>query len=205
MTQAIITIGVNFTVPATEASALLQRLLAVLPVGVISTTTSGAVSNTDDSNEDALPHRWPSIPASAGDVYLKVAEENLRQLQHGDIPDHGWGRVKNLQEVISSLRPETRKVVFRAIQNGGHVTRDEVYELLDRDKTQSLKGFTKPAANLMEKLFISGELPRSARPLLDPIYKQSKTYQQAQGFVVPLQIVSLLNPDSESTDKRERQ
>lgn len=196
MSQASITIGVNCTVPAAEAPALLQKLLAVLPGGVTPTTTTNPMSGAGDSNEDVLPHRWPPIPEHAGDVYRKIAEENLRQLQHGEIPDHGWGRVQNLQEVIGSLRSETRKVVLRAIQNGGHVTRDEVYELLERDKTQSLKGFTKPAASLMERLISSGELPRSARPLLEPIYKQSKTYQQAQGFVVPLQVVSLLNPRS---------
>jgi hypothetical protein len=200
MSQASITIGVSCTVPAAEAPALLQKLLAVLPGGVIPTTTATPSTGASDSNGDALPHRWPPIPEYAGEVYRKIAEENLRHLQHGEIPDHGWGRVHNLQEVIGSLRSETRKVVLRAIQNGGHVTRDEVYELLERDKTQSLKGFTKPAANLMERLISSGELPRNARPLLEPIYKQSKTYQQAQGFVVPLQVVSLLNPGSKSAE-----
>jgi hypothetical protein len=194
MGQPSITINLSCTVQATDAPALLQKLLAALPGGMPPTTTvcSATASHAIAGSESALSHDWPPVPESAGEEYRKTAEENLRQLKHGAVPDHGWGRVRDLQKVIGSLRHETRKVVFRAIQNGGHVTRDEVYELLERDKTRSLKGFTKPAASLMERLISSGELPRNARPLLTPIYKQSNTYQQAQGFVVPLQLVSLM-------------
>ncbi len=200
MSQANITITLSCTVPANEAPTLLQKLLAALPEGVTPTATASPVTGGtgDPIGGGGLPppHTWPPVPEDAGEEYKRTAEENLRQLQHGAIPDHGWGRVRDLQKVIGSLRSETRKVVLRAIQNGGHVTRDEVYALLERDETQSLKGFTKPAASLVERLMESGELPRNARPLLTPIYKQSKTYQQAQGFVVPLQVVSLMTRQS---------
>lgn len=177
-----VTISLSFTTPAQDAPALLQKLLAALPPDAI--TTPGSQGQVGQS--------WPPIPATVGDAYRKVAEENLRQLRDGTILTCGWDTVKDLSGAIDSLRPETRKVVLRAIHNGGHITREEVYELLGRNTTQSLKGFTKPAASLTEKLKSGGELPDDAKPLLEPIYKESKTYQQAQGFAVPVQVVSLM-------------
>jgi hypothetical protein len=177
-----VTISLNYSVPVQDAVALLQKLLAVLPHGA--TVTS--------NGDDPVPHSWPSVSPKAGEAYAKVANENLRQLAEGTVPDDGWGRLNDLAGVIDSLRSETRAVVRRAIENGGHVSREEVYELLRRDRNKSLKGFTKPAANLTERLIAAGELPSGAKPLLAPIYQKSKTYQQAQGFAVPVQVVSLM-------------
>lgn len=174
------TIGITIHVAAHEAPAFLQRLLPILPQGA--TASTGAMP----------PPAWPAVPVAAGSAYQRIAEDNLRRLREDDIPDDGWGGVQDLDKVVRSLRAETSKVVLRAIENGGHVSRDEVYALLGRDKEQSLKGFTKPVAGLMERLVASGQLAADAKPLLQPIYEKSRTYQQAQGFMVPVQVVSLL-------------
>jgi len=183
MNSPNVTISLNYTVPVQDAAALLHKLIASLPSDATVTTSS---------HPGSAPRVWPSIPPKAGEAYIKAAEENLRQLAEGSIPDDGWGQLKDLDAVIDSLRHETRAVVRRAIENGGHVSRDEVYELLGRDRSKSLKGFTKPAASLTERLIAGGELPSGAKPLLAPIYQKSKTYQQAQGFAVPVQVVSLV-------------
>lgn len=175
MTQPV-KITLSFELGLEQAPAFLQQLLTALPAAA-----GFPASSTD---------QWPCIPPSAGDAYREEAEENLRRLRSGDIPDDGWTKVPNLPDVIDSLRAETRRVLMRAIENGGHVSRAEVFTILERNKDQSLKGFTKPAASVTERLMAEGILPRDARPLLTPIYTQSKTYQQAQGFTVPLQVVA---------------
>lgn len=187
MNQATVTISLNYTVPPQDASALLQKLLAALPAAAITT-----VGSVPANGQHAATRSWPAIPSTAEDAYIHLAKDNLRRLVEGDIPDNGWGGVKDLPRAIASLRAQTRKVVLRAIENGGHITRDEVYELIGRDKEQSLNGFTKPSASLSKKLMDSGELPAHAQPLLKPIYKKSKDLQKTQGFAVPVQVVSLM-------------
>lgn len=182
MNSSTITISLSYTLPAKDAPALLQKLLAALPPG----------SNATVESQCQGAQSWPPVPVAAGEAYREVAEANLRQLRDGTIPDDGWGAVKDLPGAINSLRSETRKVVLRAIENGGHVTREEVYEVLGRDRSQSLKGFTKPVHSLTERLMSGGELSDDAKALLMPIYQKSKTYQQAQGFAVPVQVVSLM-------------
>lgn len=181
MTEPTITISLSYTVAADVAPALLQKLLAVLPAGAVAGSTGSQAA-----------HAWPEIPASAHDAYRKIAAGNLTKLQNGTIDDDGWGNVKDLPKVIASLRGSTKKVIQRAIDNGGHVSRDEVYELIGRGEEQSLKGFTRPATAITQRLTAAGELGPNALPLLKPIYAKSKSYQQAQGFVVPLQVVRLL-------------
>ncbi len=185
-------ITISLTVPAYQASALLQKLLAVFPVAADVTMAAPMPTPVPATGQDIVAHSWPAIPVTAGEAYQKIAEENLRQLREGEIPGDGWGAVKNLPLVIDSLPSETRKVLRRAIENGGHITRDEVYEVIGRDESKSLKGFTKPAISLTDRLIANGELLGNAKPLLTPIYRKSKTFQQAQGFAVPVQVVSLM-------------
>lgn len=181
MTEPTITISLNYTVSAQQAPALLQKLLAVLPAEAVISSSAPQPA-----------HTWPDIPAVADDGYRKVAEENLTKLRNGSTEDNGWGNVKNLSAVITSLRGATKSVVQRAIDNGGHVSRHEVYQLIGRGADQSLKGFTRPAAAVTKRLIAAGELDLRAQPLLKPVYAKSKSFQQAQGFVVPLEVVRLL-------------
>lgn len=181
MTEPTITISLNYTVPAGQASATLQELLKLLP----------AASSAINSTPQAV-HKWPAIPTSVDDEYRRRAEQNLMKLRTGVIEDEGWGNVKDLATVIKSLRDATRMVILRAIDNGGHVSRDEVYELIGRDEDKTLKGFTRPAVAVTTRLTKEGQLGEEFKPLLKPVYAKSKSFQAAQGFVIPLQIVRML-------------
>ena len=180
MSEINVKISLSCTVSAQRAPSLLQELLAMLPKDGIANVSEEAPTT---------PASWPSVPASAGDAYRKRAEKNFQELAGGQIPEHGWGKVEDLRKLFDQLPSETRKVVLHAIANGGHISRDEVYEVLDRDKDKSLNGFTKPAARLTRQLVLNGSLPSDAKPLLTPIYDKSPSFQQAQGFVVPLEVV----------------
>lgn len=139
------------------------------------------------------PRQYPEVDPSASPTYHLVAEENLKALRSGKIPQQGWEKAKNLQAEIGRLGAAHRKVLLRAVANGGHITRDEVYEVTGRAPDKSLKGFTKPALGLEKKLQARGELVDGHVPLLEPIYETgTKTYQPAAGFKMPVQVVHLL-------------
>ncbi|QBY56458.1 hypothetical protein [Cupriavidus oxalaticus] len=202
MTEPTVTIGLNFTVPAMQAPGLLQKLIELLPPGSITSTSAlaSAVPSAPISAAPSAPtstpqpvHAWPPIK-STDEEYRALAEQNLMNLRMGLIEDAGWGNVKNLVDAIKSLRVETRRVIMQAADNGGHVSREEVFHLIERDDDKSLRGFTRPAVALTEKLKKAGELGEDFKELLKPVYKKSKSFQSAQGFVIPLQVVRMLNP-----------
>lgn len=200
MTPNTITISVSFAVSPQQAPATLQKLSAFFSSDTPSTWSAHAPASApvdEIVSMEAAPtedDEWPSIPADATADFRDAAEDNLRRLREGAIPDQGWGGVKDLSGELASLPAETRKVVMRAIANGGHISRKEVYAVLGRDLKMSLKGFTKPAGSLTEDLIARGEVIKNndLKPLLNPIYKKSKTYQPTQGFTVPIQVVSLM-------------
>lgn len=201
MTEPTVTIGLNFTVPAMQAPALLQKLLDLLPPGSITTTATpvsavpSAPVNTASGTPPTAPqadHAWPEIESN-DEEYRALAEQNLMKLRTGLVEDQGWGNVKNLRGAIKSLRIETRSVILQAIENGGHVSRAEVFKLIERDDDKSLRGFTRPAIALTNKLKKAGELADDFKELLKPVYAKSKTLPAAQGFVIPLQVVRMLS------------
>ncbi|MHB1475214.1 MAG: hypothetical protein ACYDDU_19125 [Dermatophilaceae bacterium] len=107
----------------------------------------------------------------------------------------GWTKalVEKALELLAGSKASVQiKVVKLAIENGGAVTRDEVYELGGYSESRSLKGFTRPANRATLALRDSGDLPEDAEELLEPIYDMSvKSYQRAKGFRIPLEIVKL--------------
>lgn len=177
---------------AVDASTLAENIRAAVMslAGTQLVPVSSAAPAAAPANAQA-PAVFPDLDPAVPGAYRGIAEQNLRQLKEGAIPDQGWGSA-NVLRAIAELPVETRKVLVRAIENGGHITRAEVYEVLRRTPDQSLKGFTRPVNRLAESLLSRGEITGGAEPLLHPIYNQkSKTYQQAQGFHVPVQVVHL--------------
>lgn len=145
------------------------------------------------------PAVFPPVDPIGGAAYRKIAEDNLRRLKDRDIPDQGWGNVKDLPGAIAQLPVETRKVVMRAVDNGGHVTREETYKVLGRSADKTLKGFTRPVNRLMEGLKDRGEVTGTAEPLLLPIYTDGGAFAEAaQGFKVPVQVVHLLKQGNDA-------
>ncbi|MEJ8837600.1 hypothetical protein [Ramlibacter sp. AN1133] len=178
MPSSTITISVNasFQLSVTDAPATLAKLLALFPQPGVA----------------AVEQQLPGL-AKAGAVLKSIAEANGKLMREGTVPDRGWGGVKDIHGAINKLPGETRRVVLKAIENGGQISRAEVYEVLGRPADQSLKGFTKPVNRLMEQLQEQQELEEDAEALLTPVYDStSRTYQKAQGFTVPLQVVKML-------------
>ncbi|HEY8360898.1 MAG TPA: DUF262 domain-containing protein [Ramlibacter sp.] len=135
----------------------------------------------------AIPirHSKDSLPPAL----RRRADEYERLLASGPAPDDGWQDVA-VKTVLALLPEAHRKVIERAIHNGGWVTRSEVYGLIGRSLDKSLKGFTRPTRSVTETLQRGGWLRDGAEPLLSPIYDESsQTYQQTQGFCVPVSIV----------------
>ena len=82
------------------------------------------------------------------------------------------------------------KAIQKAIENGGTVSRAEVYALGGYDADRSLKGFTRPVNRIVEEMKGAGELPEEAESPFEPIYDENGDgYQQAQGFRVPIPVV----------------
>ena len=131
----------------------------------------------------------------SGESFKSLADENQQRLEKKEVTDEGWGEVHDLAGFIGRLPKNQKKVVLQAIENGGQVSRSEVFALIGRSENKSLKGFTKPVARKMEELQDKKELPLDAAPLLRPIYDGSSRYQQAQGFTVPMQVVVRMRGD----------
>lgn len=158
-------------------------------ISQITAAIQAATAQPQDKNETARPIEQSS------DVFKELADKHLESLATGQILEEGWGQVKDLARVIATLPRNQQKVVIRAVQNGGQVSRSEMVELIGRSEDQSLKGFTKPVRTMMDKLQANQELPLDAVALLRPIYDGSTRFQQAQGFKVPMQVVVKMRPD----------
>src|SRR5690349_4355111 len=85
-----------------------------------------------------------------------------------------------LGKVLSQLRGTKQlEVIKAAADRGGNISRDEVMEILNRDKSKRLTGFTKPVVRAVQDLRDAGEdLPDEAFPF-HPVYDGQT---QAQGF-----------------------
>jgi hypothetical protein len=191
---------VNLSVNVTINVQTLQELPAALhQIKAALAFDSGPLQKPSYSEPQQTVFSAPAAANSGalsrkpGTAYRQVVDEYQQLLSEGPIPDQGWGDVKEWPPLFAALPSETRKVVQRAIANGGHISRAEVYEVLGRPQEQSLKGFTRPVNKLMEVLKAKGQVRADAEPLLLPIYETSKTYQQAQGFKVPVQVISQIS------------
>lgn len=111
--------------------------------------------------------------------------------------DHGWTK-DALTTLLSRLTvgrgAVQAKAFTTAIDNGGEISRDEVYDIGEYDQTRSLKGFTRPVNRLVQAMRDNNEIPEDAIDPFAPIYDNKiKGYQQARGFRVPPEIVKLYN------------
>lgn len=166
------------------------------------TQITAAVRAAVQSHTQAQNHsESTSTKDEFGGIFEDLADENLQRLEKKEIPDEGWGEVHDLAGFIDRLPKNQKKAVLRAIENGGQVSRSEVFSLIGRSEDKSLKGFTKPVTRRMEEIQAKQELRLDATPLLCPIYDGSSRYQQAQGFTVPMQVVVRMRGDLDDSIK----
>lgn len=102
----------------------------------------------------------------------------------------GW-TAATLDEALTELDRDGSWVqagaIRRALQNGGTVTRDEVYEIGRYEQTRMLRGFTRPVVRIVNRMRARGVIPASAVDLLTTEYEGV----QAVGFSVPSELVKL--------------
>ena len=126
---------------------------------------------------------------------IKSLEVDIDSASDEEIEITGWTKelVEKAFELLAGSRANVQiKVVKFAIEHGGAVSREHVYELGAYGESRSLKGFTRPTNRATQALRDSGELPEDAEELLEPIYDMSiSSYQRAKGFRIPLEIVKL--------------
>lgn len=119
-------------------------------------------------NEQTEPSGW--VKDLLGDVFLMLAHEGADvQLE----------------------------VVRVAHNNGGEVSRDDVFRIGGYPDDRQLKGFTRPCNRVTQKLRDAGKLPEDAEELLTPIYsKTARGYSRALGFRIPPELINAMETPS---------
>lgn len=113
-----------------------------------------------------------------------------------DIESTGWTK-QLLDDALGKLAGSGAgvqvKAIKRAVENGGFVSRAEVYELGDYAPGRSLRGFSRPSNRVVQSMRDSGKLPEDAAELLETQYDpKGKGYRPTTGFSIPPEIVKLL-------------
>ena len=113
-----------------------------------------------------------------------------------DVESSGWAK-QLLDEALAKLTASGAdvqvKAIKRAAENGGFVSRAEVYELGNYSANRSLRGFSRPSNRVVQSMRDSGKLPEDAVELLETQYDPTgKGYRPTTGFSVPPEIVRLL-------------
>lgn len=125
-------------------------------------------------------------PGSVEDIERVRDEKPLR------IP---WTKVA-LQAVMGALEENryTQAAVIReAIENGGNITRERVYELDGRDENQMLRAFTRPVSRVTSELQDDGKVPYGVVPLLRAVYESGV---KTSHFSVPQEVVDIFRGDA---------
>lgn len=184
----------NLSDKAISAIANVYEAWAGVPMSTASVEVASvqpAAAEMDDEDDEAVP--GPDKSRAATNVYEKLRADNERILaEGGQIADTGWTK-ESLRLALDQLPAVQKRVVMKAVENGGQISRAETYQVAQFPPNRSLKGFTRPVAGVMSQLREKGDLPESADALLSTIYDASiKTYQPVQGFKVPLEVVRIL-------------
>jgi hypothetical protein len=124
----------------------------------------------------------------------KIADllDEYRNHEDDEPTVHGWS-VATLQDALTRLERDGGWVqagaIRKALENGGTVSRAEIYTIGNYDADRMLRGFTRPANRIVAQMRAAGEIPGSAADLLEPIYDRGV---QADGFKVPDGLAALL-------------
>lgn len=89
----------------------------------------------------------------------------------------GWtaDAARILMGELESYHPAQFAAVRRAFQNGGSISRDEIYAVAGFDLSRSLRGFTRPIDRITRLLIDSEVLPYAVNSALTPFYDSALT------------------------------
>ncbi|MBK8758343.1 MAG: DUF4935 domain-containing protein [Actinomycetales bacterium] len=131
-------------------------------------------------------------PGSVEDVErtTRIEDEGTNERSDG-----GWS-AEALDALLRRLNyeaPVQEATIRFACQNGGYVSRDDVYRLGEYDASRQLKGFTRPVNRIVQHLRDMRTVPEDAADVLVPVYEEGKHgFGWVDGFRVPAEIVELL-------------
>lgn len=108
---------------------------------------------------------------------------------------HAW-YLSSLVEVLRRLRAQAQvqeATIKRAVENGGYVSREEIYEIGGYEPGRMLKGFTRPVTRISLEVAADYDLTRFHPDLLTPVYAEMKAgFGWVDGFRVDPAIHDLL-------------
>lgn len=123
----------------------------------------------------------------------KGVEELLRRVLHpeNEREEAGW-TASALDEALHRLDEDgawvQAAVIRKALETGGHVTRDRVFKIGHYPKGRSLRGFTKPVSRIVGEMRYEGLVPEEAAELLVSSYQDGV---KADGFKIPPMLAAL--------------
>lgn len=165
------------------------------PLSKTQMTVTTDVTAWTSAQRDHLLEVIATHEAEASGAAPAPTETAADDTDPGSVPTSGWTHDAYVNTVAELFRGHgvQASAIMTAVQNGGVVTRDEVYELGKYPAARSLKGFTRPVSRITQRLVEKGELPEDVDDLLDPIYDPDLSgYQRVQGFRVPADVVQLV-------------
>ncbi|MFJ9346931.1 PIN-like domain-containing protein [Streptomyces sp. NPDC101237] len=125
---------------------------------------------------------------------VSVSEDSVQNVELVDAqstsPDESVGSwsYASLMPVLRKLRlqaPVQEATIARAVENGGYVSREEIYEIGGYGPERMLKGFTRPVTRISLEVAADRDLSRFDRDLLDPVYAEMKAgFGWVDGFRV---------------------
>ncbi|MBK8470284.1 MAG: hypothetical protein IPL45_11030 [Actinomycetales bacterium] len=105
--------------------------------------------------------------------------------------DANWS-VEAVEELLSRLWSEDavqHAVILTAAQNGGSISRDELYKVCGFEPDRMLRGFTRPTARITADLVEEGYIAEDVMAMLTPHYYKGVL---AQEFTIPSEVAEIL-------------
>jgi hypothetical protein len=141
-------------------------------------------------------------------LQVDVRHESVQDVERVDrflsaadtLRDGGWGResIANLLARLEDEGPVQAAVIRRAAEQGGHVTRDDVYQCGEYEPGRQLKGFTRPVNRIVQEFRDQGIISETAVDVLITEYDPTANFGWASGFTVPKELVSMILLDVRS-------
>lgn len=150
--------------------------------------------------ESLLRHARSVLDVEVQEASVQDVERVDRFLAEGESKteepiDCGWTArsLGMLLRRLSTEGPVQEAVIRLAAEQGGFVSREEVYELGEYDAERSLRGFTRPVSRIAQELRDAGVVPDNAVDVLLPVYDPTiSSFQKASGFRIPQELIPLI-------------
>ncbi len=126
---------------------------------------------------------------------LNLDPESVASVERTDSTYEGSGWTKEglraLLLVLEDQAPTRAKVIRRAIEQGGYVSREEVYEIGGYNENRMLTGWTRPIRTWTQYLRDKGEIPSNegTTDVLEVQYERGDG--RARGFKIPEPMMEL--------------